>query len=68
MTHGSRTVAVPTQGRTPDHLRVFRDRMAEAGVRVRLPVDREAYTPPELEPLPGKPVSTIIVENRRRCE
>lgn len=66
--HDTRTIAAPVEGRTPDHLRVFRDRMAEAGIRVRLPVDREAYTLPELERLHGKLVSEIIVDTRRGRE
>lgn len=35
--HGTRGISAPVEGRTPGHLRVFRDGMGEAEIRVRLP-------------------------------
>lgn len=61
---GTRVVSAPVGENTPDHLRVFRDRMADAGIRVRLPQQSKLYKLPELVKLPGKRVSDYILEAR----
>lgn len=58
-------VRVNKDGGAPDHLRAFRDRMADAGIRVNLPHNKAAHTPPDPVKISGQPLSELIVEGRR---
>lgn len=57
-------VRVEAASGAPDHLRVFRDRMAEAGIRVKIPRNKAAHKAPEPVRVAGTPLSELIAKGR----